>query len=368
MLKIMILFGTRPEAIKLLPVVKEFQKFRDKFQLIIGVTSQHKEMLQQVLKLFSIRPDFDLGIMRNAQSLNYISSTVLSRMEDILKSVAPDWVLLQGDTTTAMAASLAGFHCGIRIGHVEAGLRTHNKLKPYPEEVNRIVVDVVSDLHFAPTQEAKQNLKSEGHHEASIFVTGNTVIDALQMILKLNSPTALKLSSLGSKKLILVTMHRRESFGTPMKKICLAIKEISRRYEDTCHIVYPVHLNPNVQATVRRILGDNRNITLLDPLDYFSFVHLMNESYLILTDSGGVQEEASALGKPLLVLRDVTERPEGVKAGVAKIVGTDKNQIIEQTSLLIDNEAEYLRMARAVSPYGDGNAAKRIVDIMSRYT
>ncbi len=362
-MKVLCVFGTRPEAIKMAPVIKQLQKYPEQIQTIVCVTAQHREMLDQVLSLFRLHPDYDLNIMQEDQSLAEITAAALLRLDEIMIREKPDWVLLQGDTTTAMVTALAAFYQRRRIGHVEAGLRSGHKFQPFPEELNRKIADSLCDLHFAPTETARQNLWREGIDDSSILVTGNTVIDALQAIADLpydwdSGPLA---GLPRDRRLILVTAHRRENFGRPLDNICAALREIARRYADV-HIVYPVHLNPNVQRAANRWLKGVANLTLLEPLGYLPLVQLLKRSSLVLTDSGGLQEEAPGLGKPVLVLREVTERPEGVQAGTVKLVGTDKEKIVQETARLLEERAEYERMARAVNPYGDGRASERIVN------
>lgn len=367
-LKVMTIFGTRPEAIKLAPVIKELEKHLDKFKSIVVATAQHREMLDQVLDLFAIQPDYDLNIMEEDQSLFQVSSRALLGLEKIVEENSPDVILVEGDTTTVLIGALTGFYHKIPVGHVEAGLRTYNKYNPFPEEINRRLISVLTDLHFAPTQRAKQNLLAEGVNEDAIYVTGNTVIDALLMTLEKLKKDKAKSQTLRSRfsflssdhRLILVTAHRRENFGKPLENICWALKEIVEANADV-EIIYPVHLNPNIQDHVNRLLQNNGRIHLIEPLDYESFVWLMDKSYLILTDSGGIQEEAPSLGKPVLVLREVTERPEVVEAGTVKVIGTNKDKIIQETKRLLDNKAEYDKMANAINPYGDGKAAERIL-------
>jgi UDP-N-acetylglucosamine 2-epimerase (non-hydrolysing) len=364
MIKILIVFGTRPEAIKIAPVIKELQKHRDKFICCICVTSQHRQLLDPLLTLFDIKPDYDLNIMRENQSLEYITTSTITKLGEILKQEKPDYLLVQGDTTTAMAASLAAFYHRIKITHIEAGLRTWNKLQPYPEEINRKIIDAVSDLCFAHTEQVKQNLLQEGITAENIIVTGNTVIDALLDIAERKfdvKGSVLKKIPFTEKKVILVTAHRRENFGQPLINICYAIKEIALRYPYEVYFVYPVHPNPNVQNTVYPMLSGMKNVLLIEPLSYEIFVQLMKRSYLILTDSGGLQEEAPSLGKPVLVLREVTERSEAVEAGTAQIVGTQPEKIIEKTINLLQNREQYERMSRAINPYGDGKASERII-------
>ena len=348
-------------------VIKELRKHPSKANCRVCVTAQHRQMLDQVLRLLEIKPDYDLDIMQDDQSLSYVTARTLTEVERVIQAEKPDWVLVQGDATTAMAASLAAFYQRVKVGHVEAGLRTWDKFRPYPEEINRKIADAVCDLHFTPTERAKKNLLREGVSKASILVTGNTVIDALLDIA--NRPfdrrgTPLEELPLDGRRVILVTAHRRESFGKPLQDICRGLLDIAQRYDGDVHIVYPIHLNPNVQEPVQALLGGVSNISLLPPLDYLTLVHLMKCSYLILTDSGGIQEEAPSLGVPVLVLREVTERPEGVEAGTAKVVGTSKQRIIEETIRLLEDRAEHERMARTVNPYGDGHASERIVQAL----
>jgi UDP-N-acetylglucosamine 2-epimerase (non-hydrolysing) len=384
MKKILVIFGTRPEAIKMVPLIKALEKSPDQFRSRVCVTAQHREMLDQVLNLFQIKPDYDLDIMRPGQNLFDLTCNVLQGLKSVLEKDRPDFVLVHGDTTTTMAASLASFYSGIPVGHVEAGLRTHNKKAPFPEEVNRRVAGVVADIHFAPTETARNNLLREGVRPGSIFVTGNTVIDALLMTLGIirsdnlapeivdnlieSFPSLSRVFRNGQYhandcRLIIVTGHRRENFGQGFENICQALKEISALHSDV-QIVYPVHMNPQVQAPVQRILSGCTNIHLIDPLGYLPFVYLMHQSYLIITDSGGVQEEAPSLGKPVLVMRNTTERPEAVDAGTVKLVGTDYNQIVDHVSSLLGSRDAYEKMAQAVNPYGDGKACGRIIEAL----
>ncbi len=331
----------------------------------VCVTAQHRQMLDQVLSLFEIQPHYDLNLMRENQSLSQLSAAIFTDLDPILEDFKPDWVLAVGDTTTVVITSLLAFYRRIKFGHVEAGLRTHDKWHPFPEEINRRLATVTADLHFAPTAWARNNLLREGIHEEQIKVTGNTVIDALQFVSKQSEPaeiTELITNKLKKKKLILVTAHRRENFGQPIENICRALIELSS--EKDVEIVYPVHLNPNVQEPVNRLLKDIDHITLLPPLDYLPLVHLMKHASIILTDSGGIQEEAPAFGIPTLVLRDVTERPEGVEAGTLKLVGTDTHQIAEETKRLLNDAAAYAKMAKSANPYGNGHAAEQIVDAL----
>ena len=366
MRKILSVFGTRPEAIKMAPVVKELQRHPDQIVSRVCVTAQHRQMLDQVLNLFGITPHYDLNVMQNSQSPTQVAASVLAKLEPVLQTERPDWVLVQGDTTTTAAASLAAFYGGAKIGHVEAGLRTFDKYQPFPEEINRRVAGVVADLHFAPTQRARENLLREGVPDEAICVTGNPVIDALNTVADLPyDPTIGPLRDVPwDRRLILVTAHRRENFGEPLERVCLALRDIVQFYAGDVHVVYPVHLNPNVQEPARRILGNVPGVMLIDPLDYLPLVYLMKRATLVLTDSGGIQEEAPGLGKPVLVLREVTERPEAVEAGTVRVVGTDRAHIVEWTQRLLDNRSDYDKMARAVNPYGDGRAAARIVQLI----
>ncbi|WP_411683752.1 non-hydrolyzing UDP-N-acetylglucosamine 2-epimerase [Acinetobacter baumannii] len=371
MKKILIVFGTRPEAIKMAPLVKEFQKDINSFETKVCVTAQHRQMLDQVLEIFDIKPDYDLNIMKPGQDLYDITSNVLIGMKSVLDDFKPDVVLVHGDTTTTLSASLAAFYAKIKVGHVEAGLRTNDIYSPWPEEGNRQLTGILANYHFAPTQQSEENLLKEGKKQQDIYVTGNTVIDALMYVLQQieNQPTLKeKIKSKISKqyqlnekrKIILVTGHRRENFGQGFINICEGLKELAKNNPDI-DIVYPVHLNPNVQKPVNEILSDLTNVYLIDPLQYEEFIYMMNESYFIITDSGGIQEEAPSLGKPVLVMRDTTERPEAIKAGTVKLVGTDKNTLIKEAQTLIDNKVEYEKMAQAHNPYGDGRACVRIL-------
>lgn len=363
--KILFVFGTRPEAIKMAPVLNELKR-HDKFCIRVCVTGQHRQMLDQVLSFFQIIPDFDLQVMTPGQSLADITTNVLLGMKNIFMQWRPDLIFVHGDTTTAMATSLAAFYEKIKVAHIEAGLRTHNIYSPWPEELNRQIVSKISALNFSPTNSAKKNLLAEGFSSNTIFVTGNTVIDALlEAVNRINSDEGLNIRLRDkfnfideTKQLILVTGHRRENFGEGFENICNALRDISLRGD--VQIVYPVHLNPKVQEPVQRILGDCSNIHLIEPQDYLPFVYLMNRSHIILTDSGGIQEEAPSLGKPVLVMRDVTERPEAVEMGAVKLVGTNREHIVSELFLLLDNSQEYLRMSNVENPYGDGRASKRI--------
>lgn len=368
-LKILTVFGTRPEAIKMVSVVREFAAATD-FDVKVCVTAQHRSMLDQVLELFSIKPDFDLDIMTPGQDLSDITAKVLAGMRSVLREWRPDYVLVHGDTTTTMATSLAAYYERIAVGHVEAGLRTGNIYSPWPEEINRKLTGAIAKVHFAPTVHAKQNLLNEGISEKNICVTGNTVVDALlDVVRRLDSDASLRramesqFSFLDSKKkLVLVTGHRRENFGSGFENICHALNEISQL--DNVEVLYPVHLNPNVQEPVQRILKGNPNIHLIDPVGYLPFVYLMNRAAILLTDSGGIQEEAPSLGKPVLVMRDTTERPEAVAAGTVRLVGTSVRSIVDGTRTLLTDAAEYSRMSSAANPYGDGTSALQIVNFL----
>ncbi|MFZ0931559.1 MAG: UDP-N-acetylglucosamine 2-epimerase (non-hydrolyzing) [Syntrophobacteraceae bacterium] len=371
--KILSIFGTRPEAIKMAPVIKELERRRNDLTSIVCVTAQHREMLDQVLSTFKISPDYDLDIMESGQDPLQITCAVLTGLRSVLEETRPDLVLVHGDTTTTMAAALASFYFRTQVGHVEAGLRTRNKFAPYPEEMNRRVAGAIADLHFAPTPRARQNLIEEAVDPKTIYVTGNTVVDALFAALAIieedpgiRDRFSEQFSYLNpEKKLILVTGHRRENFGEGFENICRALAEVAAIHPEV-QILYPVHLNPNVCRPVRKTLGnmEGANIFLIDPVDYLPFVYLMNRSYMIVTDSGGIQEEAPSLGKPVLVMRDVTERPEGVQAGIVKVIGTKVREICSSISRLISDAAAYKQMTSSRNPYGDGKAAQRIVDII----
>lgn len=380
MKKIMLVFGTRPEAIKVAPLIKEFRKHADKFQTIVCVTGQHREMLDQVLRIFEITPDYDLNIMKQEQDLYDVTARVLLGMRDILKEVRPDIVFVHGDTTTSTAAALAAFYQQIPVAHIEAGLRTYNIYSPWPEEVNRQLTSRISTYNFAPTLLSKQNLLQENIKQDTITVTGNTVIDALYMVVeKINNDKALDTSLSeelkkagydvsrisGDKKLVLITGHRRENFGDGFINMCKAIKDLTKKYPDV-DFVYPMHLNPNVRQSIHEVFGEDLsnlgNMFFIEPLEYLSFVFLMNKSNVVLTDSGGIQEEAPGLGKPVLVMRDTTERPEALAAGTVKLVGTDYGKIIGEVSRLLDDRIYYDTMSKAVNPYGDGLACGRIVN------
>ena len=365
-LKIMVVFGTRPEAIKMAPLVLELQKQRETIETITVVTAQHRQMLDQVLETFNIVPDYDLDIMGKSQTLLDITSKILNQLDPVIKKEKPDMVLVHGDTTTTFAASLVAFYNQVRIGHVEAGLRTFDKYSPYPEEMNRQMTDDLADLYFAPTSESKANLLKENHPESSIVVTGNTAIDALKLTVQENYHHEVLDQLDPAKKVILVTMHRRENQGAPMRAVFGALREMVDQ-EPTIEVVYPVHLSPAVQEAASDLLGDHDRIHLIAPLDVLDFHNLASRSYFIMSDSGGVQEEAPSLGKPVLVLRDTTERPEGVKAGTLKLVGTDPAVVKSTMMELLTNEHLYLEMANARNPYGDGRASERIVQAIKHY-
>ena len=378
---VMLVFGTRPEAIKMAPLVKEFQKYPETFKTVVCVTGQHRQMLDQVLQLFEITPDYDLNIMKQGQDLYDVTARVLTGMRDVLKEAQPDVVLVHGDTTTSTAAALAGFYAQIPVGHVEAGLRTHNIYSPWPEEMNRQITGRIATYNFAPTPLSKANLLREAVAEESIAVTGNTVIDALHLVvnkLKENAELAKEqdaiLLSAGydvtrlddGRKLVLITGHRRENFGDGFIRMVTAMKDLSEKYPDV-DFVYPMHLNPNVRKPIHEVFGEDLtrpNFFFIEPLQYLEFVHLMSKSAIVLTDSGGIQEEAPGLGKPVLVMRDTTERPEALEAGTVKLVGTDYNKIVSEVSQLLDDAAYYDKMSKAVNPYGDGLACGRIVETL----
>ena len=379
MKKIMLVFGTRPEAIKMCPLVKEFQKHPDEFDTAVCVTGQHREMLDQVLRIFEVRPDYDLDIMKQGQDLYDVTARVLTGMRDVLKESKPDLVLVHGDTTTSTAAALAAFYQQIPVGHVEAGLRTHNIYSPWPEEMNRQITGRIATYDFAPTPLSRQNLLDEGVPDDKITVTGNTVIDALQMVVAkmkadndLGNRLVAKLDTCGydvsrladGRKLVLITGHRRENFGDGFISMCTAVKDLTKKYPDV-DFVYPMHLNPNVRKPIHDVFGEDLkslgNMFFIEPLEYLEFVYLMEKSTLVLTDSGGIQEEAPGLGKPVLVMRDTTERPEALDAGTVKLVGTDYDKIVGCVSELLDEKDAYARMSRAANPYGDGMACRRIV-------
>lgn len=376
--KIMLVFGTRPEAIKMAPLVKEFLRYPEKFETVVCVTGQHREMLDQVLRIFDIQPDYDLNIMKQGQDLYDVTARVLVGMRNVLRKVLPDVVLVHGDTTTSTAAALAAFYQQIPVGHIEAGLRTHDIYSPWPEEMNRQITSRIATYHFSPTPLSKQNLLAEGIKEEQIVVTGNTVIDALYRVvdhikknLKLDAELESLLKQAGydvtrlkeGKKLVLITGYRRENFGEGFVHICTAIKDLTKKYPDV-DFVYPMHLNPNVRKPIHEVFEDNLsglgNMFFIEPLEYLSFVYLMEKSNIVLTDSGGIQEEAPGLGKPVLVMRDTTERPEALEAGTVKLVGTSYDKIVNEVSALLENQDYYNKMSKAINPYGDGKACGRI--------
>ena len=378
MKKVLLVFGTRPEAIKMCPLVKEFQKHPETFETVVCVTGQHREMLDQVLQIFDVKPDYDLNIMKQGQDLYDVTARVLVGMRDILDTVKPDVVLVHGDTTTSMAAAMAAFYRQIPVGHVEAGLRTHNLYSPWPEEMNRQVTGRIAEYDFAPTPLSRQNLLNEGVSEEKITVTGNTVIDALHWVVenvmkKGYAPEDPLVASLpqDGRRMVLITGHRRENFGEGFISMCTAIRDLARKYPEV-DFVYPMHLNPNVRKPIRQVFGDEipgqarndggKNLFFIEPLDYLDFVYLMSRSYIVLTDSGGIQEEAPGLGKPVLVMRDTTERPEALDAGTVRLVGTDYDKIMAEVSALLDDREHYESMSHAVNPYGDGKACPRIVE------
>jgi len=372
MMRVVSIFGTRPEAVKMAPVVWQLAHTAG-IESHVVVTAQHRQMLDQVLDLFDIQPEIDLNLMRPNQGLAELTASILTHLDPVLKRLQPDWVLVQGDTTTVMASALLCYYNRIRVGHVEAGLRTGDKWQPFPEEINRRIAGVAADLHFAPTQHSRQNLLREGVPDWRIALTGNPVIDALRHIIQRPAPAEASAVleryqiTPGGRQLVLVTAHRRENFGAPFEGICQGLRRLAQAYPERLQLVYPVHLNPNVQEPVNRLLADIANISLLPPLDYLPLVHLMRHATLVLTDSGGIQEEATSLGVPTLVLREVTERPEGVAAGVLKLVGTDPQRIFNEASRLLEDPAAYRAMAGAQNPFGDGHAAERIVTALQSY-
>lgn len=363
-IKVMTIFGTRPEAIKMAPLVKELEAHSDKIETIVCITAQHRQMLDQVLEIFDIEPDYDLNIMKDRQTLIGITTRGLEGLDSVMKEAQPDIALVHGDTTTTFVGSLAAFYNKIKVGHVEAGLRTFDKYFPYPEEINRRLTGVISDMHFSPTERNRQNLLREGVSDDDIYVTGNTVIDALKTTVRDDYEfkcEELRTVDFESKKVIVMTAHRRENLGEPLENICLAVRDLAEKYGDEIEVVYPVHLNPAVRDTAFSILGKTNNVKLIDPVNADELHNAIKRGYLVLTDSGGLQEEAPSLGKPVLVLRNETERPEAVEAGTVKIAGVDHDTIFKMACELIDNKDEYKKMARAVNPYGDGFASKRIV-------
>lgn len=365
MIKVMSIFGTRPEAIKMAPLVKELER-RKEIESIVCVTAQHREMLDQVLNTFDIKPDYDLNIMKQGQSLADVTTRALVGLEEVIKKVKPDIVLVHGDTTTTFAGALAAFYNQVAIGHVEAGLRTYDKYSPYPEEMNRQMVDRLSDMYFAPTEISKDNLLKENIDESKIYITGNTAIDAMSTTVDENY-THPELDWINAgERMILLTAHRRENLGEPMRHIFRAIKRVVDEFSDI-KVIYPIHMNPRVREVANEVFGDADRVKLIEPLEVFDFHNFQNKSYIILTDSGGIQEEAPSLGKPVLVLRDTTERPEGIKAGTLKLVGTDEDVIYEETKKLLLDKKAYEKMSKASNPYGDGHASERIVDAIIEY-
>ena len=365
MIKVMSIFGTRPEAIKMAPLVKELEK-RENIESIVCVTAQHREMLDQVLETFAIKPDYDLNIMKQGQTLGDVTTRALTGLEDVIKEARPDIILVHGDTTTTFAGALAAFYNQVAIGHVEAGLRTDNKYSPYPEEMNRQMVDRLSDMCFAPTEISKNNLLKENINESKIYITGNTAIDAMSTTVDKNyTHKELEWIKPG-ERMILLTAHRRENLGEPMRHIFRAIKRIVDEFDDV-KVIYPIHMNPKVREVANEVFDGDDKVKLIEPLEVFDFHNFQNKSYIILTDSGGIQEEAPSLGKPVLVLRDTTERPEGISAGTLKLVGTDEDIIYEETKRLLTDRKEYERMSKASNPYGDGHASERIVGAIVEY-
>ena len=364
MIKVLVVFGTRPEAIKMAPVVMAL-KNEERIECRVCVTAQHREMLDQVLEAFKIKPDYDLDIMKHGQSLSDITARVLRGLDSVIEDFEPNIVLVHGDTTTTFAAALSGFYHQIKIGHVEAGLRTYDKYSPYPEEMNRQMVSRLCDFHFAPTEVAKKNLENEGINK-NIFVTGNTAIDALKTTVKEDYKNDILDNWVGNSRLILLTAHRRENWGEPMERIFRAVDRITKEYDDV-KVLYPIHLNPKVREIANRILNNNDKVKMIEPLEVIDFHNFINKSYLILTDSGKIQEEAPSLGKPVLVLRDTTERPEGIEAGTLELAGTDEDVIYSKTKELLDNDEKYEKMSKSANPYGDGEASKRIVEAILEY-
>lgn len=365
MIKVMSIFGTRPEAIKMAPIIQEMELHKSEIESIICVTAQHREMLDSVLETFHITPDYDLNIMKKGQTLDSVTGSILQGLGGILEKEKPDMVLVHGDTTTTFAAALSAFYHKIPVGHVEAGLRTHNLYSPYPEEANRQMVGNIAELHFTPTIQSLKNLLQENKDPEKIYVTGNTAIDALKTTVKkeYNSPV---LQWAGAGRIVLLTAHRRENWGAPLKRVFTAVNRITEKYPDV-RVIYPCHMNPAVRGLADEMFGGNDHVKVIEPLEVTDFHNLIKKSYLVLTDSGGIQEEGPSLGKPVLVVRETTERPEGVEAGTLKLVGTSADNIVKQVSRLLDDKAEYERMSKAENPYGDGHAGKRIVDAVIRY-
>jgi len=366
-IKVLIVFGTRPEAVKMAPIVKALKK-EQHFTTKICVTAQHRDMLDQVLRIFDIEPDYDLNIFQSGQTLTQITCRALTGLEEVIEEFKPELILVQGDTTTVFTGALAAFYHSVKIGHVEAGLRSGNLYSPYPEEANRMLTGILTDFHFAPTENAKANLLREGYKEDKIFITGNTSIDALQWVIDKDYKFEDELINnidFKNKKVILLTSHRRENIGKPMENIFSAIKDVVDENSDV-EVIYPMHLNPKVREIAKEVLGNKDRVHLVEPLDYLPFTNLMSKCYLVVTDSGGVQEEAPSLGKPVLVVREETERPEGIESGTAKLAGTDKNTIYKYLNTLVNSEEEYKKMANAVNPYGDGRAAEYIVEAIKK--
>ncbi len=364
-MKVMVVFGTRPEGIKMAPIIKELER-RENIDVVTCITAQHRQMLDQVLNLFEIEPDYDLNIFSSGQSLTDITNKALKGLESVILKEKPDVLLVQGDTTTVFAGALAGFYQNVKVGHVEAGLRSGNIYSPFPEEANRMMTGIISEFHFAPTLRNKENLLRENYNEDKIYITGNTVIDALKYVIEEDYKFEIDLLNqldFQNRRMILLTSHRRENLGRPMENIFTAVRDIVNKYEDV-ELVFPVHLNPKVREIAEDILGGNERIHLIEPLDYEPFTNLMNKVHLVVTDSGGLQEEAPTLGKPVLVVREETERPEGIESGTAKLVGTSYEKLYEELDLLLSNGEEYKKMANAVNPYGDGFAARKIVDAL----
>lgn len=362
MKKVMVVFGTRPEAIKMCPLVLELKRHKE-IETVVCVTGQHREMLEQVLQVFGVKPDYNLDIMKENQTLFTITTSILENIKDVLEAEQPDIVLVHGDTTTTFATALAAFYLGIKVGHVEAGLRTYDIESPFPEEFNRQAVSIVSQFNFAPTEQAKNNLLREGKDAKTVYVTGNTGIDALKTTIQAEYEHK-ELDWVGDSRLIMITAHRRENLGQPMENMFKAIKRVLDEHEDV-KAIYPIHKNPKVREVAERIFGDNQQVKLIEPLEVIDFHNFLNKSFMILTDSGGIQEEAPSLGKPVLVMRDTTERPEGVQAGTLKLVGTDEDDIYNNFKLLLEDESEYKKMSQASNPYGDGKASERIVKILT---
>lgn len=366
-IKVLVIFGTRPEAVKMAPIIKALEK-DDNFISKVCVTAQHRDMLDQVLRIFDIQPDYDLNIFQSGQTLTEITCRALTGLESVIKEFSPDLILVQGDTTTVFTGALAAFYHQVKIGHVEAGLRSGNLYSPYPEEANRMLTGIITDFHFAPTNQSRENLLREGYDESKIFITGNTSIDALQWVIDKNykfDNEIINNIDFENKKVILLTAHRRENIGEPMENIFSAVRDVVNENKNV-EVIYPMHLNPKVREIANEILGDLDRVHLIEPLDYLPFTNLMSKCYLVVTDSGGIQEEAPSLGKPVLVVRKETERPEGIEAGTAKLVGIDRDNIYKHLNILVNDDGEYSKMAHAINPYGDGNAAVYIVDAIKK--